>query len=130
MGTLTKIFSDIDFTFIPRPGIGDVAVSYDQQAVIRSIRNLLLTKHYERPFNPDLGSSVGALLFELATQTTTSALENEISNTIKNYEPRAVLQSVSVSVQPDQNSYNATITFYVKNATTPTTISVILQRDR
>ena len=52
MATLSKIYSDIDFTFTKKPVVGDVALSYDSQAVIRSIRNILLTRHYEKPFNP------------------------------------------------------------------------------
>ena len=130
MGTLTKVFSDIDFTFTKRPGVGDVAISYDQQAVIRSVRNLLLTRHYERPFNPDLGSGIGSLLFENVSQFVSAALENEITNTINNHEPRVSLQNVSVSVQPDENSYSARITFFLNNAATPTTINVILERNR
>jgi phage baseplate assembly protein W len=130
MATLNRIYSDIDFTFMPKPGTGDVALSYDQQAVIRSVRNLLLTNHFERPFNPDLGSNLNALLFENISPVMTAALQNEIMSTISNYEPRASVKSVEVSVLPDQNSYNATITFYIANATVPTIVTVLLQRDR
>ena len=64
MATLSKIYSDIDFTFTKKPVVGDVALSYDEKAVIRSIRNLLLTKQYERLFDPLLGSNIDSLLFE------------------------------------------------------------------
>lgn len=130
MATLNHIYSDIDFTFMPKPVTGDVALSYDQQAVIRSVRNLLLTNHFERPFNPDLGSNLNALLFENISPSLTMAIQNEIMSTISNYEPRALVKSVAVSVLPDQNSYTATITFYIANATIPTTVTVLLQRDR
>jgi phage baseplate assembly protein W len=130
MATLQRIYSDIDFSFKASPTTGDVVLSYDQQAVIRSIRNLLLTNHYERPFNPDLGSNLNALLFENISPTLTVALQNEITSTISNYEPRAKINYVSVSVMPDQNSYNATISVYIANATVPTTVTVLLQRDR
>lgn len=130
MATLNHIYSDIDFTFMPKPVTGDVALSYDQQAVIRSVRNLLLTNHFERPFNPDLGSNLNALLFENISPSLTVAIQNEIMSTISNYEPRALVKSVAVSVLPDQNSYTATITFYIANATIPTTVTVLLQRDR
>ncbi|NBP16963.1 hypothetical protein EBU95_21715, partial [bacterium] len=89
MATLTKIYSDLDFTFTKKPVVGDVALSFDNQAVIRSIRNLLSTKHYERPFDPDIGSNLDALLFENISGITSSSLENEIRTTIENYEPRA-----------------------------------------
>lgn len=130
MANLTKIYSDIDFTFTKRPVIGDVALSYDNQAVIRSIRNLLLTKHFEKPFNPEIGSNVDALLFEPVSPLTAASLEVEIRNVVTNYEPRANLKTVDISAKPDQNSYNVTLTFYIENATTPTTITLLLERNR
>lgn len=130
MANLQKIYSDIDFTFTKKPVTGDVALSYDVQAVTRSIRNLLLTNHYERPFNPDLGSTVNALLFEPMNSLTSSQLETSIRTTIKNYEPRAILKSVVVSPLEEKNSYAVTITFFLQNATQATTLSVILERNR
>jgi len=130
MATLSKIYSDIDFTFTKKPVTADVALSFDGQAVIRSIRNLLSTNHYERPFNPDLGANLNALLFEPISPLTSSALETEITNTIKNYEPRASIQSVSVNSQPDYNAYNVTLSFFIENATLPTTVTLLLERNR
>lgn len=130
MATLSKIYSDIDFTFTKKPVVGDVALSYDEQAVIRSVRNLLLTNHFERPFNPDLGSNVDALLFELISPLTANALKNEITTTIKNYEPRADIKEVVVTALPDQNAYNVSLTFYIENATLPTTVNLLLERNR
>lgn len=130
MANLTKIYSDIDFTFTKKPVIGDVALSYDDQAVIRSIRNLLSTRNYERPFNPDLGSSLDALLFENISPMTSISIENEIKRTIQNYEPRANVKEVVVNSQPDSNAYNVTLTFYIENATLPTTVTLLLERNR
>lgn len=128
--TISRIYSDIDFTFTKKPVTADVALSYDEQAVIRSVRNLLLTNHFERPFNPDLGSNMNALLFELVSPLTASAIENEIEVMIKNYEPRATLKEIVVSPQPDENAYNVSITFYIENATLPTTVTLLLERNR
>jgi phage baseplate assembly protein W len=89
MATLSKIYSDIDFTFTKKPVVGDVALSYDAQAVIRSIRNILLTRHYEKPFNPDFGSNIDAILFEMVSPLSATSLEREIRTSIENYEPRA-----------------------------------------
>jgi phage baseplate assembly protein W len=130
MANITNIYSDIDFTFTKKPVVGDVALSYDNQAVIRSIRNLLSTRHYERPFNPDLGSNMDALLFEMVSPLTANALKNEITVTIQNYERRATIKDVVVSAQPDKNAYEATITFYIENATLPTTVTLLLERNR
>jgi phage baseplate assembly protein W len=130
MANLTKIYSDIDFTFTKKPVTGDVALSYDTQSVIRSIRNLLLTKRYERPFNPELGSNIDALLFEMVSPVTASSLESEIRNVIDNYEPRAQVSDLFVKSNPDGNAYNITITFYIENATQPTTVTLLLERNR
>jgi phage baseplate assembly protein W len=125
-----KIYSDIDFTFTMRPGIKDVALSYDNQAVIRSIRNLLLTKHFERPFNPDLGANIDSLLFEPISPITSSLLENEIKTTIQNFEPRARLHQINVTPNDDQNAYNVYLSFFIENATLPTTVTLLLERNR
>ena len=130
MATLSKIYSDIDFTFTAKPVTGDIALSYDNQAVIRSIRNLLSTNFYERRFNPRIGSNLDALLFEPISPLTSSALQTEVENTIKNYEPRAILKSVSIIPRPDNNAYEASITFYIENATVPTTVTLFLERNR
>jgi phage baseplate assembly protein W len=130
MANIQKLYSDIDFTFTKRPVIGDVALSYDQQAVIRSVRNLLLTNHFERPFNPQLGSNIDALLFEPSSPLTASLLENDIKTTIQNFEPRARLNEVTVTASADQNAYNVYLSFYIENATLPTTVTLLLERNR
>lgn len=130
MATINKIYSDIDFTFTKKPVTADVALSYDTQAVSRSIRNLLNTKNYDRLFNPDLGSQITGLLFENISPTVAGTMETIISSLISNYEPRAKLQSVRVTSQPDLNAYNVSITFYIENATLPTTTTILLERNR
>lgn len=130
MATITKIYSDIDFTFTKKPVTADVALSFDEQAVIRSIRNLLLTNHFERPFNPDLGSKMDTILFEPISPLTANAIKNEIRLVIENYEPRASVQEITVSANPDRNAYNVTISFYIENATLPTTVTLLLERNR
>ena len=130
MANLQKIYTDIDFTFTRKPVTADVALSYDQQAVIRSIRNILLTRRFEKLFNPKFGTNVDALLFENISSITASALENEIATAIRNYEPRATIQSVVVSPKPDENGYSVSLTFYIENATQPTTVTLLLERSR
>ena len=130
MANLSKIYSDIDFTFTKKPVTGDVALSYDTQAVIRSIRNLLLTRNYERPFNPDLGSSLDALLFEMISPLTATVIEREIQTLVENYEPRATIDNVIATPLTDQNAYNISLSFYIENATLPTTVTLLLERNR
>lgn len=128
--TIKNRYSDIDLTFTRHPIKKDIVISVDDQAVIRSVRNLILTNHYERPFQPEIGSNVRKMLFEPISPVTANYLEREIEDTIKNFEPRVTLQQVSVSVNPDQNYYNATMIFYINNRTEPTTVNYILQRLR
>ena len=127
---LNKTYTDLDLRFLPQPGKKDISFSYDEQAVIRSIKNLLLTGPFERPFQPLLGSQISKLLFEPVNQLTASVLQDEIIRTISNYEPRATVADVSVNVYADQNSYQATMIFYVGNNTSPTAVNIILKRAR
>ena len=110
--------------------MGDVALSYDEMAVVRSVRNLLLTKHYEKPFNPDIGSNIDAILFEPISPITATTLEKEVESVITNYEKRAKLKEIVVAPYPDKNAYDVTITFYIENATLPTTVTLLLERNR
>lgn len=130
MATINKVYSDIDFTFTKKPVTGDVALSYDSQAVARSIRNLLNTQNYDRLFNPDLGSKITGLLFENVSPIVASTMETIIRNLIETYEPRARLQSIVVTPKPDVNAYNVSISFYTENATLPTTVTILLERNR
>jgi phage baseplate assembly protein W len=125
-----KVYSDIDLKFLPQPVSKDVSFSYDGQAIVRSIKNLLLTKPYERLFQPDLGSEIDALLFEPISPLTASLLQDEITRTIDNWEPRARIATVEVSAYPDQNAYEVSLFFYILNQTEPTGVNLILQRSR
>lgn len=123
-------YSDLDLTFKMHPVSKDVVLSVDDQAVIRSVRNLVLTNHYERPFHPEIGSNVRKMLFEPISPLTANYLQREIEDTIRNYEPRVSLQSVIVQIEPDANYYMAIITFFIVNRTEPITINFVLQRLR
>jgi phage baseplate assembly protein W len=128
--TIQKLYSDIDFTLSKRPVLNDIALSYDNQAIIRSLRNILLTKKFEKLWNPEFGSNIDTLLFENISSVTAAALEKEISVAIENYEPRVNMKNVVVTPYIDRNAYDVTLTFYISNATQPTTVTVFLERNR
>jgi len=130
MAALKNIYSDLDLTFNRLPVTNDIALSYDEQAVTRSVRNLLLTNFYERPFQPDIGSNLNTILFEPVNNLTAGLLTTEIENVIKNFEPRAKIDSIVVSPNSDQNSFTARVSFYVGNNTSPTAVNMFLQRSR
>jgi phage baseplate assembly protein W len=130
MAKNTRTFSDLDFNFLVHPRTGDVTTRYDEEAIKQSIRNLILTRNYERPFRSEIGSQVNALLFEPMGPLLTNMIERTIGNCINNYEPRVNLLSVLVSFSPENNDAYITITFKIKNTQTPVSVNLILERTR
>lgn len=130
MARNTRTYVDLDFNFLAHPRTKDVTIRSDEEAIKQSIRNLILTKNFERPFRSYLGSQINYLLFEPVSPLLTSMLEKSISDVINNFEPRAVLLNVSVSYSPENNSMYVSIVFKIKNTTTPVTVNLILERTR
>ena len=126
----TKLFSDIDLSFAPHPATGDLLARYDENAVKNSIKNLILTRHFERPFRSAIGSNVTSLLFELEGPALVALVEKEIINTIENFEPRVTVLQVDVSILPESNSLQANIFFLIKNTSTPQKVELIIRRTR
>ena len=124
------IYSDLFTNFVVHPELNDLVVKKNEESVKQAIRNLILTNKYERPFQPNLGSNIQNYLFEPITSITTKNIQDEITSTIENYEPRAQLISVVVTPYIDENAYAITITFYILNSSTPVTLSTILYRVR
>ena len=124
-------YTDLDLFFGRKSVSKDINKVTDIQAVKRSIRNLVLTNHYEKPFHPEIGSGVRDMLFELMTPLTAHILTRKIEDVIENFEPRARLISVRAIPNLDRNEYECTISFYVVN--TPTELvdlTVFLERLR
>ena len=111
----SRIYKDLNLNFSINAVTGDVATVTDVIAVKRSVRNLLLTNHYDRPFHPEIGSNVQALLFENFGPTTGNQLARQIEELIANFEPRANVESVECFPVPDTNTYDIRIYFYVEN---------------
>jgi phage baseplate assembly protein W len=109
----------------------DIEKVTDITAVKRSIRNLVLTNHYEKPFHPEIGCGVRELLFELMTPLTAHLLTRKVEDVITQYEPRAQLVGVRATPDLDRNAYELTIEFYVLNAPTELVdLTVLLERLR
>ena len=124
-------WTDLDLFFGKKATSKDINKVTDIQAVKRSIRNLVLTNHYEKPFHPEIGSGVRGMLFEPMTPITAHILTRKIEDVIINFEPRARLISVTAFPNLDRNEYECTITFFVIN--TPTELvdlTVFLERLR
>lgn len=116
---ISKSFKDISATFSINPMNGDLIALKNANAIARSVRNLVLTKPGERPFNPALGSNVHNLLFEPVDRITAAAIRSEIRDTILNFEPRVKLQDVNISPTSDGLGYNITIQFSVIGINVP-----------
>ena len=127
---IQNLYADLDLTFNKSPVTGDVALRYDDQAVIRSVVNLLLTNFYETPFQPDLGSNMSSFLFEPMTPITATSMETEIRNVIENYEPRVTVQTLTVTPNESKNIYNVFMEVFIGNNAQTTPISLVLQRSR
>ena len=110
--------NDLDLFFSKKNGTNDVTQITDIQAVKRSIRNLVLTNFYEKPFHPEIGSGIRDMLFENMTPITAVVLARKVEDVIENFEPRARLISVRSLPNLDRNEYEVTIEFFVVN--TPT----------
>ena len=89
-------FTDIDINMANHPNTKDVVLKYDINAVKRSVRNLLSTNFYERPFKPSLGANLRGMLFELDS-TDNFVIKEEISSLISNFEPRITVDDLGVS---------------------------------
>ena len=112
----TNIFKDISLSFARHPITDDIAKLSDVDAVKRSVRNLINTNFYERPFHPEIGSDIRATLFEPVSPSTANLLARRVEECIVNFEPRAELSNVIVTGDIDQNRYNVTIEFYIENS--------------
>lgn len=130
MARNTRIFSDIDLNFTVHPVTKDISRRYDENAVKASIKNLVLTANYERPFHSEIGSQLRALLFEPASPLTENAIRKSIYDLINNFEPRAELTDVIVFFRPDNNSVHVTIEFKIINTERPITLDLVLERTR
>ena len=125
-----RIFRDLDFNFTIHPVKKDINTHKNEYAIINSIKNLVLTNHYERPFQPELGGNIRRLLFEQVDSVTAAQLEREIAEVIGNFEPRAQVSKVEAVPAPDENKYQIYLEFFIINNTAPITINFFLERIR
>ena len=124
-------YTDLDLFFGKKSSNSDVQEITDVKAVKRSIRNLVLLNHYEKPFHPEIASGVRDMLFENMTPVTAVILARKIEDVIQNFEPRARLVSVTALPNLDRNEYEVSIEFYVVNQPTELVdLSIMLERER
>lgn len=127
--TRTKLYSDIDLTFVPRPS-GDIYKKKDAAAVKQAVINLILTNHYEKPFLPKFGGNIRSMLFELADEETSEDIKQNIRAAIGRYEPRAQVLNISSKVNLSANSISVGVEFRVTNTEEIVTFTTVLSRLR
>ena len=123
-------YRDFDISFKNNPITGSINVLKNSDAVKRSIRNLILTDRFERPFRPFFGSDVNASLFENFDTMTESNIRDAISRAIREQEPRVELLDVRTSSSPDRHSLSVTIYFRVRNDAQEDQLTLVLERIR
>lgn len=125
-----NLYKDFDLNFTLNPLTDDISIKKDENAIKQSIKSLISTNYYERPFNPELGSSIRELLFELADPIIITELRSAITDTIKNYEPRAEIVKIYIEDMSDKNAYNIRIYFKPVMREDVTEFNFILERLR
>ena len=126
----TRIYKDLDLDFGRNVVTHDVNRLTDVEAVKRSVRNLINTNHFERPFHPEIGGNVRALLFEPMTPLTALNLQRKVEEVLNNFEPRAKITQILADPDIDRNSYRLEIKFYVIGVQNPITVETFLERLR
>lgn len=123
-------YSDLDLNFVVHPVRKDINKLTGVQAVISSVKNLLLTAHYEKPFHPEIGSNIRRMLFEPMDAIVATNLQKEIEQTLLNFEPRVRVTRIIVSPDYDNNGFKVDLEFNVLNRTEPVSIRFFLSRVR
>ena len=126
----TRIYKDLDLDFGRNIVTNDVNKLTDVESVKRSVRNLINTNHFERPFHPEIGGNVRALLFEPMTPLTALNLQRKIEEVLSNFEPRAKITQIIADPDIDRNGYRLEIRFYVIGIQNPITVETFLERLR
>ena len=129
----TYIYKDLSLFFTPNPVSGDVTMVTDVQDIKRSVRNLVMTNRFEKPFHPEIASHVRDLLFERFTPITFNLLRNRIETVLANYEPRVSVTDVEIDDTGeaiDGNELNVRIFFTLKNDPQIQSVDILLERVR
>ena len=125
-----RVFSDLNLDFQNNSATKDITKITDVEAVKRSVRNLINTNHYEKPFHPEIGSNLRAMLFEPISPQMTHSISKNVENLLNSYEPRCRLVQVFTLPDIDRNSYRCQISFYVVNHPEPVEVESFLERLR
>lgn len=125
----TKTYNDVDLSF-KKKTTGDVFKKTDAAAVKQSIKNILLTNRFEKPFSPYFGGDLGRFLFSLDTEFDEEDVRDRVISAVSNFEPRASIRRVNVEIAPDFNSVLVDVVFQIIATEEVDTLTVSLTRLR
>ena len=128
---VSKGFKDISMTFQVNPLSSDLIALKNENAIARSVRNIIFTVPGEKVFDPDFGTDINASLFELLDETSATVIKDQIKYSLETYEPRILLLDVIVVPDFEDNGYNVEISYSIVGVDIdPQQISFILQATR
>lgn len=130
MARNTRQFSDINLLFTASPATADVTKKVDEEAIKASLRNLIQTRNYERPFHPEIGCQIYSLLFENFTPVTVQVMKRTIQDTVQKFEPRVRLLDLKIRDNSDSNEVLVDIIFKIINTEKPITLTTAISRVR
>jgi phage baseplate assembly protein W len=125
-----KDYVDIDLSFRANPFTKDIYLKTDEEAVKTALKHLILTKNFERPFHPEIGTQINSLLFENFSPAVKIAMERTIQETIEKFEPRVRLIELKVTEDQSSNGLSVNIVFALRNTNRPLTLTTLLSRVR
>jgi len=125
-----RLYKDLDLDFGRNVATNDVNKLTNVEAVKRSLRNLINLQHFEKPFHPEIGSSIRSMLFEPMNPLTSLNIQRKIEEVISNFEPRVRLNQILASPDYERNRYEVRIMFYVIGSTQPVEVQTFLERLR
>ena len=125
-----RIYADLNLSFTKNPATKDVARLFDVQAIKRSVKNIILTNKYERPFDSDFGCNLRGFLFENITEPLLVIIKDRVAMAIEKYEPRVSVEDVVVREDIDKNGLSIMVSFLINGTEAPVSVSTFLQRVR
>lgn len=130
MANNSRTYTDLNLAFTRHPSTGDVTKKTNVEAIKASLKNLIQTKNYERPFHPEIGCQIHGLLFENFTPVVKQIMKRTIEQMIDKFEPRVTLTDVNIEESTDENGIKLDIYFKINNTQEPATLSTTLLRIR
>lgn len=126
----TRQYSDLNLLFTTNQDTLDITKKYDDEAVKTSLKNLIQTRNYERPFHPEIGCQIFSLLFENFTPITKQVMKRTIFDVIEKFEPRVTVLDVKVRDRVDTNDISIELVYRLNNSDRPITLNTAISRVR